>query len=293
MAATFRAAEVKRYGSFIIAGIVVTLLFLSVSASSQAFGIRAEPSTVLPGDAFVLKVTGAEATTVPEGSFDGRRLSFVPCGQGCYFAVGGVDAKSAPGQRPATVQIGNISKQLKIRVKRHSFPVIHLTLPPEKVTLSDEDRQRVEKEERRLKLLWTERSGKAWQGSFRMPLENEVSTLYGVTRVINKANESIHRGIDVRGKEGEEVRASNSGTVVLAEELFYGGNTLVLDHGMGIFTVYMHLSRFERAVGDHVAGGDLIGFVGSTGRSTGPHLHFGVKAQELSVNPLTFMKLTL
>ena len=126
-----------------------------------------------------------------------------------------------------------------------------------------------------------------------MPLDNEIAMQYGVRRIINNTTESIHRGIDIRGRDGEDVRASNSGKVILAAELFFGGNTLVLDHGMGIFTIYMHLSKFNSKSGENVLKGDVIGFVGSTGRSTGPHLHFGIKAQELSVNPESFAKLKL
>jgi murein DD-endopeptidase MepM/ murein hydrolase activator NlpD len=191
------------------------------------------------------------------------------------------------------VKIGQEKKRLPITIRRHLFPVIQLTLPPGKVTLSQEDSERAEREDKLLKSFWTQQSEKMWQGSFSLPMGNEISTQYGVKRIINKTKESIHAGIDIRGRDGEDVLASNSGKVVLAEELFFGGNTLVLDHGMGIFTVYMHLSGFNRKLGESVSKGDVIGFVGSTGRSTGPHLHFGVKAQELSVNPVSFAKLKL
>jgi murein DD-endopeptidase MepM/ murein hydrolase activator NlpD len=132
-----------------------------------------------------------------------------------------------------------------------------------------------------------------WEGKFIAPLENEISTVFGTKRVMNEKWTSVHRGMDIRGKEGEQVRASNSGKVVLSEELFYGGNTLVLDHGQGIFSVYMHLSGFNVKSGDIVSKGDAIGLVGSSGRSTGPHLHFGVKVVGINVNPVSLMKLEL
>ena len=89
------------------------------------------------------------------------------------------------------------------------------------------------------------------------------------------------------------MKASNSGSVVLAEDLFFGGNTVVLDHGLGIYTVYMHLSGFNVTPGLRVSKGDIIGFVGSSGRASGPHLHFGVKIFEINVNPASFLKLRL
>jgi hypothetical protein len=268
-------------------------VLLSVVSSADAFEVQAEPSAIMPGDAFIVRVSGVKGMALPEASFGSRLLSFASCGDGCFFAVGATDSKTGAGKRMVEIKIGVIKKRLPITIKRHVFPVIQLALPPGKVSLSAEDIERAEREDKLLKSLWTQQSEKIWQGSFSLPMGNEISTQYGVKRIINKKKESVHGGIDIRGREGEDVRASNSGKVVLAEELFFGGNTLLLDHGMGIFTVYMHLSGFNSKVGESVSKGNVIGFVGSTGRSTGPHLHFGIKAQELSVNPVSFTKLKL
>ena len=269
------------------------LVLSSLISSADAFKVQAEPSAIIPGDAFLVRVSGVEDNTLPEASFGSKPLFLSSCGDGCFFAFGATDSKAGPGKRTVEVKVGTKKKRLPITIRRHAFPVIQLVLPPGKVKLSQEDNERADREDRLLKSFWTKQSEKGWQGSFSLPMDNEVSTQYGVKRIINKTRESVHGGIDIRGREGEDVRASNSGKVVLAEELFFGGNTLVLDHGMGIFTVYMHLSGFNRKLGESVSKGDVIGFVGSTGRSTGPHLHFGVKAQELSVNPVSFAKLKL
>jgi hypothetical protein len=273
---------------------LTALLTLSLLVSSAgAFEVQAEPSAIMPGDAFLVRVSGVKEMTRLKASFSSRQLSFASCGEGCFFAIGATDSKIGPGKRSVEVMIGSIKKRLQITIKRHVFPMIHLTLTPGKVALSPEDSERADREDKLLKSFWTQQSEKLWQGSFSLPLGNEISTQYGVKRIINKTKESIHAGIDIRGREGEDVMASNSGKVVLAEELFFGGNTLVLDHGMGIFSLYMHMSGFNRKAGESVSKGDVIGFVGSTGRSTGPHLHFGIKAQELSVNPVSFAKLKL
>ncbi|MBI5074469.1 MAG: M23 family metallopeptidase [Nitrospirae bacterium] len=241
----------------------------------------------------MIRVSGVKGVALPEISFSSRPLPVASCGEGCFIAIGATDSKAGPGRRRVEVTVGAKKKRLPIIIRRHVFPAIHLTLPPGKVTLSQEDSERADREDKLLKSFWSQQTDKAWQGSFSLPLGNEISTQYGVKRIINKTKESIHGGIDIRGREGEDVLASNSGKVVLAEELFFGGNTLVLDHGMGIYTVYMHMSGFNRKLGEIVSKNDVIGFVGSTGRSTGPHLHFGIKAQELSVNPVSFAKLKL
>ncbi len=126
-----------------------------------------------------------------------------------------------------------------------------------------------------------------------MPLENEFSTAFGVKRIMNNVKESVHTGVDIRGKSGEPVRASNFGRVVLAGELFYGGNTVVLDHGQAIYSVYMHMSELRVAEGDLARKGEVLGLVGATGRATGPHLHYTVKVGPTSVNPVSITRLPL
>ncbi|MBI4825143.1 MAG: M23 family metallopeptidase [Nitrospirae bacterium] len=166
-----------------------------------------------------------------------------------------------------------------------------MTLPEEKVTLSPEDSLRVEKEFLMQEEIWKSANEKIWDGGFVSPTDTAVSEKFGVTRIMNEKKASVHKGIDLKAGSGASVKAINSGKVVLNEDLFYGGNTLIIDHGMGLFSVYMHLSKFNVKNGDEVAKGDVIGFAGMTGRATGPHLHMSVKLQGVSVNPEALMKL--
>ncbi len=259
----------------------------------DAYQVEVLPSAVLPGEAFLVKVTDLVTTSLPKARFKDKRLLFSSCGSGCFMSIAAVDIRTKPGRYTVNVAVGTQKRPVPIAIHRHDYPVSRITLPPDQVSLSDEALARVEREGKLLKMLWMKRSERMWDGAFAMPLAKTVSTHYGVKRIMNGSRESIHQGIDIRGSLGDEVKASNSGTVVLAEELYFGGNTLIVDHGMGIYTVYMHLSRFAKLSGDGVSKGETIGYVGSTGRSTGPHLHFGVKVQELSVNPLSVMKLKL
>ena len=158
---------------------------------------------------------------------------------------------------------------------------------------SPENQDRAVKEDRLLKRIWSKNTSKKWNSRFVNPTDTEISTEFGVTRIMNKKKTSIHRGIDFRGKKGAQIKAINAGTVVLTDDLFFGGNTLVIDHGMGLYSIYMHLSKFNVATGDRVTGGEVIGLVGSSGRATGPHLHMSVKLQGLSVNPESLLRLKL
>ena len=125
------------------------------------------------------------------------------------------------------------------------------------------------------------------------PTGTPVSTEFGLNRIMNKKRNSVHTGTDFRGKTGAPVRSINSGTVVLAGDFFFGGNTVVVDHGMGLYSIYMHLSKFNVVKGDKVSKEQTVGLVGSTGRVTGPHLHMSVKLNGVSVNPESLFRLKL
>jgi murein DD-endopeptidase MepM/ murein hydrolase activator NlpD len=270
---------------------IPVLLVLLLQTPTFAFQAEVSPQDVNPGDPFVLRITGAEGP--PEALLEGRELHFSGCGEGCYLAIGAVGLETEPGTYEIAVKAGGSRETIALKANHAEFPVQRLTLPEDKVTLSPEDLKRTEEEQERLSAIWDTVSERLWEGPFVLPLKNSLSTVFGVKRIMNGKKRSAHRGIDIRGKEGEEVRASNTGRVVLAEELFYGGNTVVIDHGLGIYTIYMHLSRFFVSPGEKVARGQVIGHVGSTGRVTGPHLHFGVKVNNTAANPISFSKLPL
>ena len=120
-----------------------------------------------------------------------------------------------------------------------------------------------------------------------------ISTPFGARRIINGTKKSIHWGTDFKAPRGEPVFASLTGKVVLARELYYTGNTVIIDHGLGLYTLYAHLSKISVKEGQIVKGGQIIGKVGSTGRSTGPHLHFGVYINDIKVDPMLALKLKL
>ncbi|HXX81177.1 MAG TPA: M23 family metallopeptidase, partial [Thermodesulfovibrionales bacterium] len=258
---------------------------------ADAFQATLLPSRINPGDAFLVKVSEARKSEIPAAFLNDKEIPFSRCGEACFVGIGAVALEAKPGRHMIHLRMGGKSKQLPLLVTRAWFPTLFLTLPKERVFLSPDDLKRAEREEERLQSLWTTMTDRLWEGTFLFPLNHRISSAFGTKRMLNQKVTSIHKGVDIKGKEGDGVRASNKGRVVLAEELFFGGNTVILDHGQGIFTLYMHLSSFTVRPDDIVSTGDLIGFVGSSGRSSGPHLHFGVKIQGISVNPVSLVKL--
>jgi murein DD-endopeptidase MepM/ murein hydrolase activator NlpD len=274
---------------------IILLLFLTLfilSSEASALSVQVQPEEVHPGDVFILKLnSGGSAAAAAE--FLNEPIEFQTADSGMLIAVVPVDIKTAPKKYRIRITHGEKKYRAEINVVPFEFRTIHLTVSEEKVTLSPESQRRVDKEYALQKKIWDRETPMAWSGQFTKPTGTEISTEYGVKRIFNKKRTSIHRGMDFRGKTGAPVTAVNSGTVVLSQDLFYGGNTLVVDHGMGLYSVYMHLSEFKVREGDKVIKEQVVGFVGSSGRATGPHLHLSVKLGGLSVNPESLFKLKL
>jgi murein DD-endopeptidase MepM/ murein hydrolase activator NlpD len=238
-------------------------------------------------------LTDVKTSRPPAAYLNKKQFYFSSCGKSCFIAIGAVGIQTKPGVYTIRLNVGKKKKNIKLFVKHTRFPTLSLTLPEDKVFLSPEDLSRAKRESEKLQSICQIVSDRLWEGSFILPLENHISTLFGTKRILNKTRTSIHKGLDIKGKKGEEVKASNNGRVVLAEELFFGGNTIILDHGQGIYTIYMHLSGFNVKLDDIISKGDIVGFVGSSGRSTGSHLHFGVKVLNINTNPVSFVELNL
>jgi len=272
--------------------IFVLCLFVSLMTAGWALAFEAEltPRTIKQGDPFLVKI---KAELAPDVLFQEKTIALSSCGAGCFVGIGAADVGLDPGTYNVFVLQGEDVKTLKLEVMKGVFPVTHITVDEDKVELSPEDEKRANREAEKLRAIWPQATERMWSGGFAMPLRNTFSTLFGTNRIFNDKKNSVHTGLDIRGRPGEDIWAANSGRVVIAENMFFGGNTVVLDHGQGIYTVYMHMQEMKVEVGQDVTKGQVIGLVGSTGRSTGPHLHFGVKINGFNANPEAMTKLPL
>ena len=277
---------------FICSLFLTAVLTLMMSAYSYAFNIELTPEEVVPGDVFLLRMQ-AEGNASAEAEFIDTTINFHPAPDNRLVALVPVDINTTPQKYTVRVTYGGERRTLTVAVRPHEFKTIKLTLPEGKVTLSPENQKRAAREATRLRSIWPQNTSKLWEGRFVIPTGTEISTAFGVRRIMNEKRTSVHRGIDLRGKTGAPVRAINSGRVILTDDLFFGGNTLIIDHGMGLYSVYMHLSKFNMSKGKKVSKDHVIGFVGSSGRATGPHLHMSVKLNGVSVNPESLFKLEL
>ncbi len=257
------------------------------------------PRSVKQGEVCLLKVWGPVSLKSVYGEFQGKRY---PLGSGdtdqTYEGLLGVDLNTKPGKYGirfvATDGRGKDDSQTSsIKVTKADFAVQRLTLPQSMVDLDPKTLERVNRESKRLKELfqnfWNERT---WRGAFIRPVEGELSGAFGTRRIINGQPKSPHTGVDLRAEEGTPVWASNSGRVALVDELFFTGKSVILDHGWGLYSMYFHLSEARVQEGDRIPKGAELGRVGSTGRSTGPHLHWGIILNGARVDPFSLLRST-
>jgi murein DD-endopeptidase MepM/ murein hydrolase activator NlpD len=215
-------------------------------------------------------------------------------------ALLGVDLERKPGKYELNLA-GQLSSgeafacHASIDVAAGKFAIESLKVAPGFVELSPEDRARADKESERVHEIFARLTPeRLWTGPFRIPLTgNRSGHNFGKRRVLNGTPESPHTGLDIPAPAGTPIHASQAGRVVLAENLFFSGNTVIVDHGLGVYTFYGHMKSINVAPDEDVKAGAILGLVGSTGRATGPHLHWSLLVNGARVNPLGIVRLKL
>ena len=275
-------------GRALIAGFI---LLAGIETLAAEPAVLISPKKLVPGGLMVVTVKNTSGPV--DGSFRGRTLHFNQ-GQGAFQAVTGIDLNVAPGPYKLALTAGGRELSRDIIVAKKKYPVQRLTLPEDMVVLSPENEARTDREQKKMSAIWPVDSLRVWSGRFIDPLPGRpLGTPFGVRRVINNIPKNPHSGVDITADEGEPVKAPNDGVAILVDDQFYSGNSVVLDHGQGIYTMFFHLSKAAVKYGQAVRKGDVIGLVGSTGRSTGAHLHWGARVQGAKVDPLELIKLKL
>jgi len=197
----------------------------------------------------------------------------------------GIDLATKPGTY--RMSTGTI-----LRVLPKQFPVRRLTVSPEFVTPPPEALAQIADDVKKTSAIWPRVTPRKWNGAFLLPVDDTATSSFGTRSFFNGQPRSPHTGTDFLSPAGRPIRAANRGMVVLAEPLYFTGNTVIIDYGDALYSLFAHLSELRVREGDQVEPDTVVGLVGATGRVTGAHLHWGVKLQGANVDPLTLVAAT-
>jgi murein DD-endopeptidase MepM/ murein hydrolase activator NlpD len=252
------------------------------------------------GQVLVVKVKGEEQATEVKGTFLKRTIPFFrefrPGEPDGYIGLLGIDMQDEPGTYELAVDVkhGEQAKQLSfnVLVAKEKFLVEHLTLPKDKVDLDEKGATRWKTEQEQVKQALAENSRlKLWRSHFVEPVNGKRTGIFGSVRIMNGQPRNPHNGEDIGAPLGTDVAATNDGIVRITVDHIFSGKGVFVDHGLGFYSMYFHLSEILVKDGDLVTAGQIIGKVGTTGRATGPHLHWGVKLNGARVNPYSLLDL--
>lgn len=279
--------HIRRSSLALLAGFLVSMLFAPAAAAAEPMALPREAR--VPGGVAIIPIP-RQGDVAPTVSFDGHRVMVLPHAS-AWAAIVGLPLTTKPG--PAEIRVitpDGANTRIAFTVEAKRYREQHLQVAPGKVDLSPEDLARVQEEQKRLRAAIAHFSPSS-PATLQLdaPVTGPRSSSFGLRRFFNKQPRSPHSGMDIAAAEGVPIHAAASGTVVDVGDYFFNGNTVLIDHGAGFVTMYCHLSRIDVAAGAHVTPASVIGRVGSTGRVTGPHLHFGVTLNRAFVDPALFL----
>ncbi|MGH9594167.1 MAG: M23 family metallopeptidase, partial [Bryobacteraceae bacterium] len=263
--------------------LAIALCGIPAARATAQDAVTLTPAVVVAGSPELIHVN-APATATLTGEWMKQKLEFfqAPGGHG-WFALAGVDVEAPAGESKlqiARTLSGGATRDLSRTV---SIAVGHyrtgaLSVAPKFVEPPAEDLAEIKAEvELKTRIFSASAPEPLWAGSFRAPVTASPTDSFGTRRTFNGELASVHKGMDFHAGTGTPVHAANAGVVVLARKMYYEGNCVVIDHGMGLYTITMHFSRIDVHEGDRVTKGQMLGLSGATGRVTGPHLHWAVR----------------
>lgn len=280
--------------------LLLVVAAIAPDSVAQRWKVSSSPAAIVNGAPIVFRVKAPANTQSLSGKWLDHEVYFsYDRKSGFWFGLAGASLETKPGPYPLVLEgktkSGNvIAFRKQVRVRTTKYPSIAVTVSKQ---FTEPDPQQLKQiaEDKTIKqdTFRTVSTEREWAGRFEPPVEARISDVFGTQRTFNGKVQSSHQGLDYAVPQGTPVAALNSGTVLLARPLYFEGDCVVIDHGQGLLSLYLHLSEFKVHEGEHVERGQQLGLSGSSGRATGPHLHIAVRWQGVYLNPETLLKLDL
>jgi len=266
------------------------------SLASRA--IQWQPAKLVPGSPILFQVLAPKNVGSVTTRWLGHDIVFFRSPQsGTWYGLGGVSLEAAPGSYALTLTetLGDgrtVEIHRTIKIGRAVYPKVTVKVAKQYTAPSPQQLTEIAADkDLKQKTFAAETQQKLWEGQFLPPVNAAISDVFGTARVFNNQVQSRHQGLDYAVPAGTLVKAINRGTVILAGPLFFEGGCVVIDHGQGLLSLYLHLSEFKVKAGDEVESGQVIALSGGSGRASGPHLHLAIRWQGVYLNPAILLKL--
>lgn len=260
-------------------------------AAPARMEITSRSRALQPGEVVVLSIAAPDAADqLRVRAFDRDAVAYRDAGRS-WRAVIGIDLDVKPGTYPVQIDAtGGARATYDLVVRPRVFRTRRLTVDEAFVTPPASEQARIDREAARLAAVWNAPAAeRLWTTPFVRPVPHEANSAFGTRSIFNGKPRNAHGGADFLSPAGTPIHAPNAGRVAVASDLYFSGNTVIIDHGLGLFSMLAHLSAIDVHEGDVVAAGQLVGRVGATGRVTGPHLHWAVRAGGARVDPLSLL----
>ena len=259
------------------------------ATNKETKAILSETET-FPGEVLILKVNNAEEALIETSLAEG--IDLYPDGKGNLNALVPVRYDKEPGEYALKIVSGDFSESLKVTVRPKDFPEASLDVPSQTAEETIENQKaNAEYHEKVQKLKNKNEPFPLWSGVFKKPVEDyRLTSDFGEIRSVNGKASDRHGGIDMAAPVGTPVFSPANGKVIFSDFIALTGNTVMIEHGMGLKTLYYHMDSLNVKAGDEVKTGDMLGKIGTTGFSTGPHLHFAVAVENVYVDPWSFFE---
>jgi murein DD-endopeptidase MepM/ murein hydrolase activator NlpD len=281
----------------------LTALLVMLSQGGPALTAQVQSSlkvavsarAIQPGEVVWMEVTCPEVPDRVDATVFGRSIAFdAALDRRTWQALVGIDLDTRAGEyvvRIEALRAGQpplvATHTLRVAVKQ--FETRRLTVAARYVNPPQSELARIQREAKRVEAIYAAITPRRWEGRFLPPVDEQPAGNFGTRSIYNGQPRSPHTGIDFPSRAGTPVHASNAGRVVLADDLYFSGNTVIVDYGSGVYSLFAHLSKLSVAEGEAVAAGTVVGLVGATGRVTGPHLHWAVRIRGARVDPLSLV----